>query len=272
MSRISETFATLRGDGSRALIPYLTAGYPNRQMTLPLLRALVAGGADIIEVGVPFSDPIADGPTIQRASAEALTGGITLKHILQMVKDFRQESQVPIVLFGAYNPFLHFGLEKFAEAALNAGVDAVLIPDLPAEEADEVEPLLRQLGLDLIYLVAPTTPANRKAEICGRASGFIYYISLKGVTGARATLQYELARPLEEIRACTKLPVAVGFGISTPEQAALVAREADGVVVGSALIDVVTQNRDSVQLADKVQNFIRSLKDAIQNLETPAVR
>jgi tryptophan synthase alpha chain len=262
MSRIAETFSRLHEQGSRAIIPYLTAGFPTQCDTLPLLEALVAGGADIIELGVPFSDPIADGPTIQRASATALEGGINLPAILEMVRQFRAMNQTPIVLFGAYNPFLHFGLEKFAAAAADAGVDGVLIPDLPTEEGDEVEPLLRAKGLDLIYLVAPTTPAARKSQICGRGSGFIYYISLKGVTGARANLQYELDQPLKEIRDCTKLPVAVGFGISTPEQATRVAQHADGIVVGSALIDLVEKNAKSPEMLTMVEQFIRSLKDA----------
>ena len=272
MSRIETTFARVREQGSRALIPYLTAGYPAKNDTVALLGALVAGGADIIELGVPFSDPIADGPTIQRASAEALKGGVTMNDVLEMVREFRKTSETPIVLFGAYNPFLHYGLEKFAADASKAGVDGVLIPDLPAEEGDEAEPVLRRHGIDLIYLVAPTTPASRKAQICGRGSGFIYYISLKGVTGARATLKYELEQPLKEIRDCTKLPVAVGFGISTPEQAAVVAHHADAVVVGSALIDVVTKNADSPQLLGNVESFMRSLKSAIENLEAPAAR
>lgn len=262
MSRISDTFSRLREQGARAVIPYLTAGFPTKADTLPLLAALVSGGADIIELGVPFSDPIADGPTIQRASAAALKLGVTMADILEIVRQFRLQHNTPIVLFGAYNPFLHFGLEKFADAAQAVGVDGVLIPDLPADEGDEVEPILRARGLDLIYLVAPTTPVSRKAEICGGGSGFIYYISLKGVTGARASLTYELEKPVAEIRACTKLPVVVGFGITTPEQAATVGQHADGIAVGSALIDLVQKNAGTRDLLPRVETFIRSLKEA----------
>lgn len=262
MSRISETFSRLREQGARAVIPYLTSGFPTQADTLPLLSTLVTAGADIIELGVPFSDPIADGPTIQRASAEALKLGITMKDILQIVRQFRAQHNTPVVLFGAYNPFLHFGLENFADAAQAAGVDGVLIPDLPADEGDEVEPVLRARGLDLVYLVAPTTPVSRKAQICGRGSGFIYYISLKGVTGARAALHYELEQPIAEIRACTKLPVVVGFGITTPEQAATVAQHADGIAIGSALIDIIEKNAGSPELLPNVERFIRSLKEA----------
>jgi tryptophan synthase alpha chain len=272
MSRITDAFTRERERGARALVPYLTAGYPCLENTLPLLNALVAGGADVIELGVPFSDPIADGPTIQRASAEALEHGITLHQILDLVREFRKQSQTPVVLFGAYNPFLHYGLEQFARDAAAAAVDGVLIPDLPADEGDEVEPVLRAQGIDLVYLVAPTTPKSRKSQICGRGSGFIYYISLKGVTGARTSMQYELEQPLEEIRACTNLPVAVGFGITTPEQATTVARHADGGVVGSARIVVIKKNSDAKDQTTKITELIRSLKQATEQVESAAGR
>lgn len=261
MSRIAEKFRSLRESGSRALIPYLTGGYPHPDATLELLQALERGGADIIELGVPFSDPIADGPTIQRASTAALEAGTTLPRILEIVAEFRRNSQLPLVLFGAFNPFLHYGLEQFAKDASAAGVDGVLIPDLPAEEGDEVEPVTRKYGLDLIYLVAPTTPRERKSEICRHGSGFLYYISLKGVTGARTSITYELEQPLQEIRQCSDLPVAVGFGISTPEQAVTVARWADGVVVGSALIDVIARAGDAAPR--EAETFLRSIRNAL---------
>lgn len=264
MSRIAEKFRTLRESGSRALIPYLTGGYPTPAATLGLLQALERGGASIIELGVPFSDPVADGPTIQRASTAALDAGTTLSKLLQIVTEFRNTSEIPLVLFGAYNPFFHYGLERFAKEASAAGVDGVLIPDLPSEEGDEVEPVFRQFGLDLIYLIAPTTPRGRKSQICKRGSGFLYYISLKGVTGARSDLTYELEEPLQEIRDCTDLPVAVGFGISTPEQAVTVARWADGIVVGSALIDVVSQAGPEAPAA--AEKFMKGIREALDSL------
>lgn len=263
MNRLNTTFERIRACGERALIPYLTAGFPDQKATPGLLTALVAGGADIIELGVPFSDPIADGPTIQKASAAALAAGMSVPGVLQIVREFRKESQTPIVLFGAYNPFFHYGLERFAADAASAGADAVLIPDLPVDEGTEAEPALHSAGLELIYLIAPTTPLERKRMICSRAAGFIYYISVKGVTGARAALQHDLEIPLAEIRACTKLPVAVGFGISTPAQAAAVAKSADGVVVGSALIDLISSNRNSPDLNGVVEAYMRSMKDSI---------
>jgi len=265
MSRIHETFSALHQNGRRALIPYLTAGFPEPGETVALLRGLQAGGADIIELGVPFSDPIADGPTIQRASTHALEKGTTLKDILAAVREFRVSSQTPLVLFGALNPFLHYGIEKFAKEAAAAGVDGVLIPDLPAEESEEIGAALHAQGLDLIHLVAPTTSRVRKSEICKTAAGFIYYISLKGVTGARTDITYELEEPLQEIRACTDLPVAVGFGISTPEQAVTVAKWADGIIIGSALIDLLFKTEtDRAGAAEKFMRSIRTALDAVQ--------
>lgn len=271
MSRISKTFESLKSTGCRAIIPYLTAGFPTPEHTVSLLQALEAGGADVIELGVPFSDPIADGPTIQRASAVALEHGVTVPWVLKTLQEFRATgSEVPVVLFGAYNPLFHYGLEKFATDAAQAGADGVLIADLPADEGDEVEPVLAKAGLDLIYLVAPTTPRERKKQICNRGSGFIYYISVKGVTGARAELSYQLDQPLEEIRACSELPVAVGFGISTPAQAAAVAQVADGIIVGSALIDLVQRKAEDADLLKEVAAYIRSLKDAVSINATTA--
>lgn len=263
MTRIEKRFAELRSRGGRALIPYLTAGFPKPEATLQLLQALERGGCDIIELGVPFSDPIADGPTIQRASAEALEQGTTLKAILEMVREFRRNSELPLLLFGAYNPFFHYGVEKLATDAAAAGVDALLIPDVPADEGNEIQPILNRAGLDLIYLAAPTTPAQRKQFIASRASGFIYYISLKGVTGARQSLQFQLTEPLKEFRAITTLPIAVGFGIATPEQAAEVAKVADGVVVGSALVDLISRQRHEPDLIKQVEEFARQLKAAL---------
>jgi tryptophan synthase alpha chain len=263
MSRLKSTFEALKKRGEPAIIPYLTAGFPTPDHTLELLLALDRGGADVIEIGVPFSDPIADGPTIQRASKEALDAGTTVERILGILSQFREASRTPVVLFGAYNPFFHFGIERFAEAAATAGADALLIPDIPVEEADEVKPALEKAGLDLILLVAPTTPADRKTLVCSKASGFIYYISVRGVTGARQSMQFQLEEPLAELRAVTSLPIAVGFGIATAGQAAEVGKLADGVVVGSALIDLISQHRGDPDLPIRVENFIRELKAAV---------
>lgn len=245
-------------------MPFLTAGYPSPQHTVSILQALVRGGADIIELGVPFSDPVADGPTIQKASNIALAKGTNLVGVLEIVREFRKtDNTTGIVLFGAYNPFLHYGFARFAKDAKEAGADGVLIPDVPADEADEIAPILKEYDLNIIELVAPTSTKERKKLICSVGTGFIYYISVRGVTGARSNMQFELDEPIAEIRACTDLPVAVGFGVSTPEQAADVAKVADGVVVGSALIDVITKNMDSENLLGEIESYMKSLKDAI---------
>lgn len=270
LTRIAQRFENLQARGERALIAFMTAGFPTPAATQGVLAAIDRGGADILELGVPFSDPIADGPTIQRASSEALAAGTTLAGILAMVRQFRLLSQMPIVLFGAYNPFFHYGFDRFATDAAAAGVDGVLIPDLPVEEGGEVEPVLRKAGLDLIYLIAPTTPPERMQMIARRGSGFIYYISLKGVTGARQGVSFDLAKPLADLRAATTLPIAVGFGISSPEQAAVIGAQADGVVVGSALVDLVSRNRAEPDLEARVEGFVRDLKEPLRSGKTAA--
>lgn len=266
MGRLSEKFAELKSRGERGLVPYLTAGYPEPKHTVEIMHALARGGADVIELGVPFSDPLADGPTIQAASTVALGKGVTLSMVMDLIKEFRQKDQsTPVVLFGAFNPYLHYGLEKFAARAQEVGADGVLIADIPADNADEVSPILRAHGLDLICLIAPTSNLERKRMICERGSGFLYYISLKGVTGARTDLKFELEDAINDIRSCTDLPVAVGFGISTPAQAAQVGAWADAVVVGSALIDRITQNIHSepATLYAAVEDYMRELKQAL---------
>lgn len=262
-NRVDRVFRQLRDANKAALIPYLTAGFPKREWTLPLLTMLAKGGADIIELGVPFSDPIADGPTIQAACKVALEEGTNLTWILELVRTFRRESETPIVLFGALNPFLHYGLERFAADAAEVGVDAVLIPDVPLEETDTVKPALEKQGLHLIQLIAPTTPLERKKHIVERASGFLYYISVKGVTGARANSQFMLEQPLAELRSLTPLPVVVGFGIATPNQAAEVARLADGVVIGSALIDRIRQEQSLEGAVESVGQWFGELARAV---------
>ncbi|MDE2090157.1 MAG: tryptophan synthase subunit alpha, partial [Gammaproteobacteria bacterium] len=231
MSRISACFTRLRSEGRKALIPYITAGDPNPAVTVPLMHAMVAAGADIIEVGVPFSDPMADGPVIQQACERALAHHVSLNMVLGMVRQFRREDgMTPVVLMGYLNPVEVMGYEPFAAAAAQAGVDGVLTVDLPPEEGYDLIGHLRRYGLDPIFLLAPNTTQTRAAMICAAASGFIYYVSLKGVTGA-ATLDAEaVARKLEEIRTVTKLPSGVGFGIRDGASAAQVATVADAVV------------------------------------------
>lgn len=273
MSRISSIFAALRSRGERALIPYLSAGYPAPRHTVQIMHSLVKGGADIIELGVPFSDPLADGPTIQKSSSIALRQGVTLTSVIEMVRQFREtNSHTPVVLFGAFNPYFHYGLEKFAADARAAGADGVLIADLPAEEADEAAPILKKEGLDLITLIAPTSNLERMRFICQYGSGFLYYISVKGVTGARHDQQFELTEALADIRKCSNVPIAVGFGISTPAQAAKVGETADGVIVGSALIDIITKSdtgSDSA-LYSAVESYMRELKEALPVSEVQA--
>lgn len=237
MSRIAACFARLRAEGRKALIPYVTAGDPHPDVTVPLMHAMVQAGADILELGVPFSDPMADGPVIQQACERALVHHVSLRRVLEMVRSFRAENQTtPVVLMGYLNPIEAMGYAEFARAAAEAGVDGVLTVDLPPEEGHELIAGLRQRELDPIFLLAPNSTPGRVKKICDAASGFIYYVSLKGVTGA-ATLDTEaVARKLKDIRALTELPIGVGFGIRDGASAARVARVADAVVVGSALV------------------------------------
>tara|TARA_B100001079_G_scaffold109203_1_gene93954 strand:- start:159 stop:953 length:795 start_codon:yes stop_codon:yes gene_type:complete len=236
---ISKSFKLLGSEGRTALIPYVTAGYPNRDATVPLLERLKDVGADIIELGIPFSDPLADGPTIQRSSFTALENGTTVASILADLRTFRDGNDLPIVLFSYLNPILAYGLEAFLSDAVTAGADGILLTDLPTGADPELEAKISESPLALIRLIAPTTPFERVPKVTHGGSGFVYYISRTGVTGARVKLRESLAEELGQIRSVVSLPVAVGFGISTPEQAASVAGVADGVVIGSALIEAL---------------------------------
>lgn len=237
MSRLAARFAQLKKQGRVALIPYITAGDPQPTVTVPLLHALVSAGADVLELGVPFSDPMADGPVIQQAAERALMHHISLRHVFDMVREFRkQDSTTPVVLMGYLNPIEVLGYAAFAEDASQAGVDGVLTVDLPPEEADEFVPAMRAHGLDPIFLLAPTSDAERLRRILAVASGFVYYVSLRGVTGAAHLDLTEVRTKVNGIKEKTALPVGVGFGIGTPEDAARVAAFADAVVVGSALV------------------------------------
>ena len=246
MSRIAACFATLHNAGRKALIPYITAGDPNPTVTVPLLHALVEVGADIIELGVPFSDPMADGPVIQQACERALVHHVSLRQVLEMVREFRrQNTTTPLVLMGYLNPVEVMGYEAFATAAARAGVDGVLMVDLPPEEGHALMERLRQQDLDPIFLLAPTTTAARLNKICSTASGFVYYVSLKGVTGAATLDTAAVANKVKEIRHITKLPIGVGFGIRDGATAAAVAAVADAVIVGSALVSRIGALADS---------------------------
>ena len=256
MSRITTCFTELQSIGKKALIPYLTAGDPNVAATLGLMHALVANGADLIELGFPFSDPSSDGPVIQRAIERSLAKKTTLHSVLEIVRLFRTSNQrTPVVLMGYLNPVECMGYQKFTDAAVAAGVDGVLLVDMPPEEGHDLQPILRKAGLETIYLVAPTSSIKRIESICRQSSGYIYYVSLKGVTGAGNLDVESVATNLARLRMYTKLPLGVGFGIRDAESAAQIAKVADAVVVGSALINRIAelQDRDNYTLAELVQ-------------------
>lgn len=245
MSRIARRFEALRTAGRKALVPYITAGDPRPDNTVPLMHAMVQAGADIIELGVPFSDPMADGPVVQQACERALRHHVNLRGVLDMVREFRaRDDDTPVVLMGYLNPVEIMGYEAFAEAAASAGVDGLLTVDLPPEEGHDLVEALRGHGIDPIFLLAPTSNEARIRRICAAASGFVYYVSLKGVTGAATLDVDEVARKVTAIRAHTDLPVGVGFGIRDADSAARVAEVADAVVVGSALVRRIAEHED----------------------------
>lgn len=260
MGRIEGVFARLRTKGERALIPYFSAGDPSLAATRQLLKEATRQGADLIELGVPFSDPLADGPVIQRASQRALARGATLSRILELVRESRGEVAVPVVLFTYANPLFAFGPKAFARAAADAGVDGVIVVDLPPEEAGELSTEARVVGLDVIHLVAPTSSPERMRMIARKSRGFIYAVSLTGVTGARHELPPDLARYLADLRAITTKPLCVGFGISTPEQVGALAPYVDGIIVGSAIVREVEAHEGSEALVPEVGRLIASLK------------
>ncbi|MGI9065768.1 MAG: tryptophan synthase subunit alpha [Pyrinomonadaceae bacterium] len=263
MSRINETFARLKREGSGGLIPFITAGDPNLETTRELLVALARAGADVIELGVPFSDPIADGPVIQRASQRALVKGTSVAHILKMVEDVRSELAVPVVIFSYLNPLLQFGLSRFASEAARAGVDGVLLTDLPGGEASELADELSAHSLDLIRLVAPTSTDERLRIIAERASGFIYAVSRTGVTGAPTKSNAESEKLVARVRRVSNLPVAVGFGISNATQVGDVWRYAEAAVVGSAIVAEI-ERAGSKDVVQRVEEFVRALMPAFK--------
>ena len=263
MGRIEARFAALKKDRRKAFVAYLTAGDPDLETTARLIPALEGAGVDIVEIGVPFSDPTADGPVIQAASQRALKEGATLAKILTMIAALRRTSAIPIVLFGYYNPVLSYGPERFAADAAASGVDGILVVDLPPEEAGELRKYTDKAGLAFITLVAPTTDPKRARKILRGATGFVYYISVTGVTGTAVPRPDEVRRDVERIKAMTPLPVAVGFGISTPAQAATIAPLADGVVVGSALVRLIGENGKSICLNENAFSFAEEIRRAI---------
>ena len=263
MSRIQATFDALKSVGRRALIPFVTAGDPHPDQTLPLMRALVAGGADIIELGVPFSDPMADGPTIQRASERALLHGVSLRGVLRMVANFRQENvTTPVVLMGYANPIEAYGVEQFALDAKAAGVDGILVVDYPPEECADFAGILKAAGLDPIFLLAPTSTSERFAQVATLGSGYIYYVSLTGVTGAGHLDLDEVASRIPAIRAKVGMPVGVGFGIRDAKSAARIASVADAVVIGSRIIEEI-ENSPSGEAPARVQALLTSIRAAM---------
>lgn len=246
MSRLAGLFKQLKSEGRTAVIPYVVAGDPSTDATVPMMHDLVTAGADILEVGVPFSDPMSEGPVIQQGHERALDNGVTLSDVLSMVARFREnDADTPIVLMGYANPVERMGYERFANRCAEVGIDGLITVDLPPEEVDAINEQLQRVGIDNIFLISPTTPELRIATITQRASGFIYYVAVKGVTGAGNLDTDDVAAHLERIRATSELPVAVGFGIKDAESAAAVAAMADGVVVGSALIKTVADARAS---------------------------
>ncbi len=255
MTRIEKKFQELKSAKRKAFIPFITAGDPDLKTTVKLILALERAGADVIEVGVPFSDPIADGPVIQRATERALSSGATLQNILSMGAEVRKTSQVPLLIMSYYNPLLHYGLEKLARDASAAGFDGILASDLTVEESGPFVATMQKAGLNTVFLVAPTSSAERIRKIASTSTGFLYAVSRTGVTGERQELASDLRAFLQTLRTQTKVPIAVGFGISQPEHVKAVWQEADGAVVGSALVRAIEENAGFSDVADRVAQF-----------------
>ena len=259
MSRIAARFADLKREGHKGFIPFITAGDPDLDTSLAIMLKLAELGADVIELGVPFSDPMADGPTIQRSSQRALETGVRLSDVLELAGEFRSRSEVPVVLFSYLNPVFRFGIEEFATAAEEAGIDGLLLTDAIEDEAAVISSRLAESNIDLISLVAPTTSDERLNAICGSARGFVYAVSRAGVTGAQSNISSSGRVLVERVRNFTKLPVAVGFGISTASQVLDVWRYADAAVVGSAIVAEIERSSDSKNVIENVETFVRGL-------------
>jgi tryptophan synthase alpha chain len=269
-NRLQLTFERLRARGEKALIAYLMAGDPSLQETETLVVEMERAGADIIELGVPFSDPIADGPVIQQAADRALRGGASLRRILGTVAALRTKTQIPLVLMAYYNTLYAFGLSEFCRAAVGAGVDGLIVPDLPVEESGPLKAAASMGGPCLIFLLAPTSTPARRAAVARHSKGFVYYVSLTGITGAKLSDVGDVRRNVDKIRQVAKVPVAVGFGIGTPEDATRVAAIADAVIVGSAIVRQVAEHQHDPGLAPHIARFVGALKTAIMHTQVAA--
>lgn len=261
---IARKFASLRAKGEKALITFITAGDPDLATTEKLVLEMDRLGVDIVELGVPFSDPIADGPTIQASSLRSLKAGTTLPRIINLVRNIRKKSNIPIVLMGYYNPFYVYGLKKFVRQASRAGIDGVIVPDLSPEEAGDLVSISRKFGLATIFLLAPTSTKERIKIVLEKTSGFIYYVSLTGVTGERKRLPPDLVKKLKKIRARSAIPLAVGFGISHPRQIKAILKNADAVIVGSALVKVIEESGKAKDLFQKFNRKLRLFLSAVK--------
>jgi len=263
MGRIENKFSSLWAQGEKAVVIYITAGDPSLELTEEIALGLNAAGVDCLEIGVPFSDPTADGPIIQAASQRALKNGTTLAGILAMIESIRKTSEIPIVLFGYYNPILSYGPERFAARAKEVGVDGILVVDLPPEESAELRQYTDPKQIDFISLIAPTTSTERVKAIAAHATGFLYYISITGVTGTAKPKVEEVAKDVARIKKVTALPLVVGFGISTPQQAKEIAPSADGIVIGSAVVRMIEEHSGTFDLVTHVAHYARGIKEAI---------
>jgi tryptophan synthase alpha chain len=258
ISRIGKTFKELKKKGKKTFIPYIMAGDPSLESTKDIVQMFEECGADIVELGVPFTDPLADGPIIQRASERALNAGVTLKKVIAFVRELRQNTQIPIVLMTYYNPVFKYGEEHFVRDAKDAGVDGIIIPDLPPDEAGSLIRSSKKISLDTIFLLAPTSTPERIKKVAKASRGFIYYVSVTGITGSRLLLDGSIETLVSEIREYTDKPIAVGFGVSTPEEASAVSKVSDGVIVGSAIVKRLHESPDDLK------RYILSLREAIQ--------
>ncbi len=256
MSDISKVFNDLKLSGRKALIPYIMAGDPSLSATKKHISSLEEAGADIIELGVPFSDPLADGPTIQRAAERAMKKNATLRKVLRLVSEVRKNSSIPIILMTYYNPVFKFGVKAFIKAAAKAGVSGMIVPDLIPDEAEDYIKEAREHKLDTIFLLAPTSTHSRIHKVAGASTGFIYYVSITGITGSKLSIGQHMKSTLRSIKKVSNKPVAVGFGISTPEEASSMSKLADGVIVGSAIVKLIAEGKD-------IKSFVRKLRKAI---------
>jgi tryptophan synthase alpha chain len=265
MTELSEQFLRLKQSHEKALIPFFICGFPSAGVFKDFIKGAADSGADAIEIGIPFSDPLADGPSIQYSSNLALNNGINLQKSLEMISSLKVQLSLPLIILTYANPVFQYGLEEFIREAKQAGVSGLIVADLVIEEASQIEKLCRFHGLDLIYLAAPTSKGSRLKRIASRSSGFIYLVSVAGVTGARRVIPRSLAAKIGEIKRFTDKPVCVGFGISNPLQAGRLVRLADGVIVGSALVDLIRESKNQAQMSRKVSRFLVSLKKGMQN-------